>query len=251
MATYKKKAKKKHEDHIEDNSTTAEVFNTLDKSANKTEAWVAKNQQYIFVAVGVVALVLLGYFGYHKFIKEPTEVEAANEMAQSQDYFDQAMTLAGEAQDSLFTLALNGGQGKFGFVDIMDNYSGTDAANLAHYYAGMAYLKTGAYKKAINQLDMFESEDEILAPLAVGAIGDAFAQLKQYEDALSYYEQAAALRNNGFTTPRFLLKSALMAIELGKAETAIEHLTKIKDAYSDAPEADKVKLYMGEAEGLK
>ena len=33
-------------------STTAEVFNTLDETANKSEEWVAKNQKYIFGVIG-------------------------------------------------------------------------------------------------------------------------------------------------------------------------------------------------------
>lgn len=251
MATYKKKGKKAQKEQIEDQSTTAEVFNTLDKSAGRTEAWVAKNQRLIFVGIGIAAVVLLGYLGYQKFVQAPTEAEAANEMAQSQMYFDRALALNGEVQDSLFTLSLTGGEGKYGFVDIVENYSGTNAANLAHYYAGMAYLKTGKYKEAIAQLDQFESEDEILAPLAVGAIGDAFMQLKQAEEALTYYEQAASMRKNSFTTPKFLLKAAITAINLKKGQVAIKHLNQLKETYPDAPETDQVAVYLGEAKAMK
>ena len=49
MATYKKKYKPKNkvekEQNIEEGSTTAEVFNTLDETASKTEAFVEKNQK--------------------------------------------------------------------------------------------------------------------------------------------------------------------------------------------------------------
>lgn len=250
MATYKKKGQKHKKQEIEDTSTTAGVFNTLDKNANKTEVWVAKNQQYIFIVIGIVAVVVLGYLGYQEFVQEPNETEAANEMAQSQLYFDQALSATEEAQDSLFTLALNGGQGKYGFVDIVENYPGTNAANLAHYYAGMAYLRTGKYQKAIAELDQFESDDEILAALAVGAIGDAFVQLTQLKDALSYYERAASMRSNSFTTPKFLLKAALTAIELGEGATAKKHLTTLKETYPDAPEADEATVYLGRASAM-
>jgi hypothetical protein len=39
---------------------------------------------------------------------------------------------------SYYILSLNGSEGKFGFIKIADEYSGTDAANLANY-AGMAF----------------------------------------------------------------------------------------------------------------
>ena len=50
MATYKKRAGKPRtkadkDAEIEDNSTTAEVFRSLDEGASKTEAWVEKNQK--------------------------------------------------------------------------------------------------------------------------------------------------------------------------------------------------------------
>ena len=75
MATYKKrgyKPKTKAEvEHVaEENSATAEVFNTLDEKASKTEDWVIKNQKFIFVFIGVVAAVVLGYLGYNEFIAQ-------------------------------------------------------------------------------------------------------------------------------------------------------------------------------------
>ena len=157
----------------------------------------------------------------------------------------------GAQSDSLYNLALNGGEGKYGFLDIIDNYGGTDAANLAHYNAGFAYLRTGKYQEAIEQLEGFDSDDEIFSALATGGIGDAFMQLEQPEEALGYYEKAAEMRSNSFTTPRFLLKAAITAIEIGDADAAEEYLLQIEDEYSDAPEADKVPIYLGQARAMK
>ena len=47
MATYKKKAGKKAktaEKNIAEGSTTAEVFNTLDETASRSENFIEKNQ---------------------------------------------------------------------------------------------------------------------------------------------------------------------------------------------------------------
>ncbi|MBT8254183.1 MAG: hypothetical protein KJN68_09440, partial [Bacteroidia bacterium] len=91
MATYKKrghkpKTKAERRDAIEEQSKTAEVFNTLDEGASKTEEWVIRNQKYIFMVIGAVAVVVLGYLGYTKFIQEPKEVEAKNDMFLAQQY---------------------------------------------------------------------------------------------------------------------------------------------------------------------
>jgi len=253
MATYNKrggkpKIKAEKADFKDDDSTTAEVFSSLDEGANKTEQWVFKNQKAIFIIVGAIALLVLAYLAYGKFVEEPRELEASNEMFQAQNYFNTALNGAA-AKDSLYTLALNGGEGKYGFLDIIDNYGGTKAGNLAQYYAGMAYLNTNKYQEAIDHLEDFESDDDelMLAPIAKGGIGDAFIQLNQPSEALDYYEQAAKIRTNDFTTPRFLMKAALTALEVKDNGKAEELLNRIADEYPNSPAAVDVPLYMGMA----
>ncbi|MFD2565546.1 tetratricopeptide repeat protein [Aquimarina rubra] len=255
MATYKKrgyKPKNKAEEveQIEDQSTTAEVFNTLDEGASRTEEWVAANQKYIFIIVGAIAVVVLGYLGYQKYIQEPKEIEASNEMFKAQQYFDDAVNGNTTLSDSLYTLALNGGEGKYGFLEIIENYGGTKAANLSNYYAGFSYLNMKKYQEAIDHLDKFKSDDEMLGPLALGGIGDAFAQLDQMSEALAYYEKAAKAKTNDFTTPKFLLKSAITAISLGKPEVAITYLERIKEEFSKSTEANQADVHLGRAQAM-
>jgi len=256
MATYKKKGhkpttKEEKTQIAEDHSTTAEVFNSLDEGASKTEEWVAGNQKIIYIIVGLAIVIVLGYLGYERFIQTPKENEASNEMFQAQQYFDSALASTGTQSDSLYNMALNGGEGKYGFLDVIDNYGSTSAGNLAKYYAGFSYLNTNRYQEAIDQLEDFESDDEILAALATGGIGDAFMQLEQPEEALNYYDKAASMRSNDFTAPRFLLKAAITSIQLGKGEKAADYLNKIKDEYADSPEAGQVAIYLGRAQAMK
>lgn len=255
MATYKKrgyKPKNKEEEveQIEDNSTTAEVFNTLDEGASKTEEWVAANQKYIFIIVGAIAVLVLGWLGFNKYIQQPKEQEASNEIFVAQQYFDQAVNGTEAATDSLYTLALNGADGKYGFLEIIENYGGTNAANLANYYAGFSYLNTKKYAEAIEYLKAFKSDDEILGALALGGIGDAYAQQDKKEEALGFYEKAAKSKVNDFTTPKFLLKSSIAAIDLGKPALAITYLKKIKEEFSKSTEANQVDVHLGRAQGM-
>lgn len=257
MATYKKrggKIKSKPEvekdiEVLEGESTTAEVFNTLDETANKTEEWVEKNQKVILIAVGAIALSVLAYLAYINFVQEPKEKEAMSEMFQAQQYFDQALTNA-TAKDSLFGLALTGGNSKYGFLDIIDTYGSTKAANLSNYYAGMAYLNTNDYKNAISYLDNFKSDDAMLGPLAKGGIGDAFVQLDQNDKALEYYEAAVAMQENDFTAPRFLLKAGIVALKLGNASKATAHFKTLTEKYATSAEATKAKAYVSQAEAM-
>lgn len=251
MATYKKrgfkpKTKAERDDLLEQQSKTAEVFNTLDEKASKTEEWAIKNQKYIFIIVGLAAVIVLGYLGYNKFIAEPKASEAMNEMYTAQKYFDQAVN--GTEKDSLYTLAINGGEGKFGMLDIINEYKGTPAGNLAYYYAGMAYLNLRDYPNAITYLEDFSSEDIILSAIAKGGIGDAFAQLNQPENALEYYEKAIAVSDNEFTAPMYLFKAGNIALDLGENEKALKYFKRIKDEFSASTEATNIDVFIGKAE---
>lgn len=253
MATYKKRGykpkNKKEEAQAEvDNSTTAEVFSSLDESASRTEAWVSRNQNYILGGIIAVAVGVLGYLAYNQFVIEPKDTTAANEFSYPMQHFNEALTNQ-EQKDSLLILALNGAEGKFGFLDIIDEYSGTPTSNLAKYSAGMAYLNLQQYQEAISYLEDFSSDDEVYKPLALGGIGDAFSQLEQPEDALDYYEKAiAAAGDNEFSKPRFLYKAGVASLGLGYKEKALEYFEQIKNDFPDSNEGKNVDAVIGSAQ---
>ena len=257
MATYNKRgykpAKEKEVKEVtedisvlEKNSTTAEVFSTLDATASKTEDFVAKNQRIIIGVVSAIALLTVGYLAYQKFVAAPQEDDAASQMFIAQQNFQKATD--GVASDSLYKLSLNGSEGKWGFVKIADEYSGTDAGNLANYYAGVAYLNTGKYPEAIEYLGKFKSEDMVLSAMAIGAIGDAYSQKNQPKEALENYVKAAESSKNDFTTPRFLLKAGKTALALGNKEEALKYFTDIKDNFESSPEAATIDVLIGLAQ---
>tara|TARA_B100000780_G_scaffold275732_1_gene242980 strand:- start:52 stop:807 length:756 start_codon:yes stop_codon:yes gene_type:complete len=239
MATYNKKgfkSKSKKLDSNKNESTTAEVFETLDQSASRTEQVVSKYQNYIIGFVGITVTVVLGFLGYSKLIVEPMSNEANNELFTAQNYFSQAL-ISSEKSDSLFLLSLNGADGKYGFLDIISNYSGTDAADISVYSAGMAYYHLNDFKNSIEYLKDFDSDDEILKALAIGSIGDSFAELDQLDDALDSYSSAANSSSNDFTTPKFLLKAGNIATLLGNKKVALKYYESIKVDYPKSAES--------------
>jgi len=257
MATYNKRGyrtpKEKVDDtYIEDvnidekDSTTAGVFSSLDETANKTEAWVEKNQKIIFSVVGIIALITVGYLLYQRFVAEPRENDAAAALFTAQQNFEQATN--GIKSDSLYTLSLKGSEGQFGFVEIAEEYSGTDAGNLANYYAGIAYLNTGKYAEAIASLDKFKSDDLVLNAMAKGAKGDAYAQQNKLKEALDQYVAASGTNKNEFTTPLFLMKAGKTALALGNKSDAMKYFTDIKENYADSPEAQSIDALIGLAQ---
>lgn len=250
MATYKKKYKaegKKEQKQVDESEfETAGVLNTLDETASRSEKWIEKNSKPLFYSLIAIVVLFLAYLAYNKYVTEPTELEASNELAFPRKYFNEAAT-AGSGIDSLLTLGLEGADGKYGFLDIASSFSGTDAGNIANYYAGVSYLQMKQYDKAIEYLGKFDSDDEMLGPVALGAMGDAFSDINQPEEALEYYEKAANKKANNFTTPLYLYKAGQSAMELKKFDKAETLFTKIKDNYSTSDQGRDIEKFINAA----
>ena len=247
MATYKKKSfksKNKDSNTAVNESTTAEVFESLDVGASKTELFVSKYQNLIVGFISLTILVVLSYLGYKNFILNPQSDEANNELFLAQKYFNEALN-DNDNKDSLFNLSLNGSEGKFGFLDIIENYGSTNAADIATYSAGMAYYNLNDFEKSINYLQKFNSDDEILNALALGVIGDSFAELDQLDDALDSYKSAISSTENKFTTPKFLLKAGNISNLLGNKSDALKFYERIKKDYSKSPESNLIDIQIG------
>jgi len=255
MATYNKrgykpKTQKEKEEVIEDDSATAEIFESLDEGAGKTEEWVAKNQNIILYVVIAIAVIAAGLYLYTAFVKAPQEVEALEESTQAFAFYEQAVNSTGDQQDSLYNLALEGGEGKYGLLQIAENYSGTDSGNIANYQAGMAYLNLGGsnYQKAIDYLTAYDGDGSIMEAYAKAGIADALIQVDQAADAIKFYNEAADVVPNEFTTPKYLLKGAQAALLTGDNSTAIKNLERIEEEFPEAPEAQTAKILLGQAQ---
>ena len=140
-------------------------------------------------------------------------------------------------KDSI-SLALNGDGQYPGFLDIIDEYSMTKTAKLAHHYAGICHLRLGQYDEAITHLKKFKGKDKVITAMNLGLIGDA------------YYIKASEKNANNFTTPLFIFKAGMMAEELKKYDKAEELFTTIKREYRSSAEFRNIDKYIGRVQAL-
>ena len=253
MATFKKRGYKKslktqNNQNLRDSSQTAEVFEKLDSGASISEKWIIKYQNKILSGLAIIALLVLSYISYDRYIKQPREKEAISELSQAQYFFD--LAIASNNSDSLFNLAINGGEGKYVFLEITKEYKNTKAANIANYSLGMSYLNLKDYEKAILFLEKFNSDDVFLKSISLGSIGDCFSELNQPNEAFEYYQKAFNYGENSYTSPKFLFKAALLGSQIGKNRLAIKFLKKIKDEFRDSYEAALVEVQLGRLENI-
>jgi TolA-binding protein len=114
----------------------------------------------------------------------------------------------------------------------------------------MSYLNLKDYQNAIVYLDQFTADDVLLSALSKGAIGDAFFQLDQKEDAFDYYLAASEINNNMFSTPKYLYKAAMVGTEIGKTKQALSFLKRIEKEFPKSEEAKQVAVQIGRLETI-
>jgi len=218
---------------------TEEKIMAVEEALSKSEVFIEKNQKILTIILGAIALLVIAYFGFQRFYLIPQEKEAQSQMFMAEKYFE---------QDSL-KLALNGDGMYPGFLQIIDDYGMTKSAKLAHYYVGIISLNDGKFQEAIDHLEKFNIKDEIVSPMAKGAIGDAYMELGKVDEAAESYLKAADLKKNDFTTPVFLQKAAWAYEELGNKEKALKAYDRIRLEYPRSAEARDVEKYITRLKG--
>jgi tetratricopeptide (TPR) repeat protein len=213
------------------------------------EFFFEKNKKAITYGGGAV-LAIIAIFSFYKFYWLPgQEKEANNELYIAQTYFE---------KDS-FNLALNGGvpvqttNGQVtmvGFKDLADNYSSTKVGNLSNYYAGICLLRTGKFQDAIDYLEKFDGNDEMLAPVAIGATGDAYMELNNVDEAIKFYLKAAEKSTNAFTTPIYLKKAGFAYEQKANYTEALATYERLKNEYSKSSEARDIEKYIARVKVL-
>jgi tetratricopeptide (TPR) repeat protein len=219
--------------------TENEILN-VEETLSKWEQKIEENKKSYSIILGAIVAVVAIYFAWTKLYVAPKEAEAQSEMFRAERYF---------AQDSL-DKAMFGDGNYLGFNDIIENYGVTKSANLATYYMGICYLKKGEFENAIKYLKKFDSNDQVVAPIALGALGDANLELGNNDEAITYYLKAASASDNKFTTPIYLMRAGNVMELTGKYKEAVEVYKKIKTNYNESAEGRDVEKYLARAEAM-
>jgi tetratricopeptide (TPR) repeat protein len=214
---------------------TVETKKPIDPNLQGIQLFYEKNKNMVNY-VGGGLLVIIAAVCFFKFYYLPEqEAEASNEIFWAESYFE---------KDS-FNLALKGGnmvmtpEGQkpmMGFEQIAADYSMTKTGNLANYYTGICYLRTGKFEQAIEFLKAYNGKDEMVASIALGATGDSYMELNKMDDAANYYLKAANHSNNNFTTPYYLKKAGFVYEQQGNFKEALSAYERIQKEFTTTNE---------------
>ncbi len=220
------------------NENEGKVLESIETGLTKSEQFIEKNQKILmYILLGIVAVVAL-YWAFIKLYKQPREKEAITQMFVAQQNFE---------IDS-FAVALNGYAGYPGFIQIIEDYSGTKAANLANYYCGVCYMNLGDFDSAIEYLKDFKTKDLMLYSTKFGLLGDAYVEKGDLETAADYYLKATSEDySNDFTTPIYLKKLGLVYEKTNKFAEAVKVYEKIYNNHPKSNEARTIEKYLERA----
>lgn len=211
-------------------------------SYEKVQTFYEENRNSILISAIAAILVIGGAIGYY-YYSQSQERKAQQLMGYAEDYF-----LTGD-----FQKALEGSEEEFtvGFEQIINNYSRTDAANLARYYAAVSEYNLGNTEEALSHMQDYEVPEGIMgvAPLSFHAV--LLTELQRHEEAAEMYVKAANWDKNESTTPYNLLEAAYAYRDAGNRQTAREIANRILEEYpnsSQAPQAEKLKGLLAAAD---
>ena len=204
----------------------------MEQQVTKTEAFFEKNKKAIIIAVVAVIAIVVGAIMFNNYYLEPRANEASTELAKSQELFDQQQ----------YDKALAG------FQKVASDYSSTDAGNLAQLYIGLCQANLGKWQEAVNALESFSSKgDQMISPAAEGALGNAYANLKQLDKAVDHLKKAADMADNNSLSPTFLIQAGEILESQGKKDEALKLYQEVKEKYFNSMQYQTIDAYIERA----
>lgn len=195
-----------------------------------------QHKSAIIGAAIVVILAIGGSVGYY-FYSASQESKAQQLMADAtQAYLNKDYQTALNGSDQELTV---------GFKQIIDNYSITDAANLATYYAAVCEYNLGEPQQSISYLDEYTLPAGIMGVGPITFRGVVLTDLGKYGKAAQAYVKAAEWDKNDSTSPYNYLEAAKAYREAGDKEQAKKYAQLVLDKYSESPQSTEAQKLMG------
>lgn len=171
-----------------------------------------------YALVGVLALLVLGYF----YFQSKANAETA------------ASTLLTKAQ-----LELQTGQRENAvniYQEIIDQYDGTDAAAQANFHLGRMYWEDNNLTLAKQYFQAYldeASDDNILTQAALAGLADCYFAEKNFSEAAKLYERAARIEPDFPQADAYLYSAAQAYREAGNTAKARALAQKLIDESDD------------------
>lgn len=179
--------------------------------------FVEEKKKVIFWGVGAVLVIAAFVIGYLFIFKAPRTNKSWEEYAK--------VELAAQGNDSVATAE---------YKKVADKYGSAGGGNLAAIQAGELLYNKGDYKGAIGYLEKADVAEPVLRASVTRLIGDCYVNLKNYPQALKYFEKAISQSDgNPQLVPAIMMKMANIYEAQNKVADALKVYEKIQAEYPE------------------
>lgn len=222
-----------------ENNKIQNAAKNIEEQLEQKPSFIERKAKVIFIFLIALVLGIAAFVLYNKYVVEPREDEASTAIAKGQDLFGAEM----------YETALNGDSASYkGFIKLADEYSNTDAGNLANLYAGLCYAKLDKWTEAAQYIEKFDTkDDQMISPAAVGALGNVYAHLEQLDKAVETLKKAAEMADNNSLSPTFLIQAGEILESQGKKDEALKLYEEIKTKYFNSMQYQTIDKYIERA----
>lgn len=203
---------------------------------SKAQSFYDQNRSLLIGSAIATIILIVGSIGYY-YYSTAQEEEAQQLMANAtQAYMNQDYETALKGSEAEFTI---------GFEQIIENYSITDAANLAQYYASVCEFKLDNPQQALMYIKNYSVPSGIMGVGPLSFHGVILTDIGNHEEAAQMYLKAAEWDVNESTTPYNYLEAAEAFKDAGNDSEAQKYAQKIIDEYSDSQQATEAQKLLG------
>lgn len=188
---------------------------------------------YFYGAIAAVVVIILAFIAW-SFMQTAKQQEALDAMAASVSAYE-----AGSWQT-----ALDGTGADLGLLDIVDEYGGTDAGNLARFYAADAYFRLGNYEEALPLFRSYDRDGNIVGASATAGEAAILESRGEHEDAARLYSRAATMYPSDATSPSYFMSAGRAFEAAGETADAERMYERIRDEYPESQEARDIEFHL-------
>ena len=191
----------------------------------------------VVYGIGAALLLFFAAFIGFNYLQGQKQQSAIVEMASAVRQFEQGN----------YQVALDGLDGEKGLVAVIDEFGGTDAGNLAKFYAADAHFRLGQYDQSLEYFSSYKIEADYIGASALAGEAAVYELRGEFDRAGDLFKRASELFESDVTSPGYLLDAARAYVQAGQLADAMGAYDKIDQSYGDTPEAQQIDVLRAEA----
>lgn len=195
-----------------------------------------RNRKLVYGAIGVLVLIVAASIAYVLYQNQ--------QGAEAEQHLARIVSLYEEGS---YREALDGTADRLGLLEIAEDYSGTQAGNLAHFYAADALYQLGEFDRALTHFRAFDKSEDFIGASALAGQAAVHENRGEYAEAGELYEKAATLYENPLSTPRYLVDAGRAYELAGMYDEAMEVYETVRAEYPDSDPAGNIEIFIARA----